>query len=104
MFSFVCPGQRTPPGPSGSGAAQSDDRAAAHSSPGYQSRFHSDTVKINRAFTAPIARDPYATPIARAVIGRPRALGVVTNAEGVETAMRAEVLLAEGCAEAQVCP
>jgi EAL domain-containing protein (putative c-di-GMP-specific phosphodiesterase class I) len=39
--------------------------------------------------------------IVRAVVGLTKALGGITNADGVETFAQAEILRAEGCSEAQ---
>jgi EAL domain-containing protein (putative c-di-GMP-specific phosphodiesterase class I) len=45
--------------------------------------------------------DPAAAAIVRAVIALGHAMGVRTNAEGVETREEARVLLREGCEEGQ---
>ncbi len=79
-----------------------DDFGTGYSSLAYLSRFHFDgKIKIDRSFTSRLGADVEAMAIVSAVIGLTKALGVATNAEGVETDAQAEILRALGCSEAQ---
>ena len=48
-----------------------------------------------------LSDDPQSIAIVRAMIGITHALGLRCNAEGVENAVQAALLKAEGCTEAQ---
>ncbi len=78
-----------------------DDFGTGYSSLGYLQRFRFDKLKIDRSFIAGLATDPSAAAIVDAVLGITRALGVRANAEGVETAEQARLLVERGCSEAQ---
>jgi diguanylate cyclase (GGDEF)-like protein len=78
-----------------------DDFGTGYSSLGYLHKFRFDKIKIDRSFVATLAHDPQAVAIVRAMIGITHALGLRCNAEGVETAVQAALLRAEGCTEAQ---
>ncbi|WP_158258496.1 putative bifunctional diguanylate cyclase/phosphodiesterase [Rhodopila globiformis] len=78
-----------------------DDFGTGYSSLSYLQKFRFDKIKIDRTFVNRLADDPNAVAIVRAVVGFSEALGVIANAEGVETAAQAEVLRAEGCLEVQ---
>jgi diguanylate cyclase (GGDEF)-like protein len=78
-----------------------DDFGTGYSSLGYLQKFRFDKIKIDRRFVEHLGEDPRAMAIVRAVLGITQALGVRANAEGVEHLAEAELLAAEGCAEAQ---
>jgi diguanylate cyclase (GGDEF)-like protein len=78
-----------------------DDFGTGYSSLGYLLKFHFDKVKIDRSFIARLGQDLHAEAIVSAVVGMTKALGVCSNAEGVETRTQAEVLRALGCSQAQ---
>ena len=52
-------------------------------------------------FIQNLGSDPNAEAIVRAVVGLSDALGISTNAEGVENNEQAAMLRAQGCGEAQ---
>jgi predicted signal transduction protein with EAL and GGDEF domain len=56
-----------------------------------------DKVKLDRAFTKDLIKDPRADSVARAVIQLGRALGMTVCAEGVETEAQLAFLRAEQC-------
>ncbi|WP_162530884.1 putative bifunctional diguanylate cyclase/phosphodiesterase [Rhodovastum atsumiense] len=78
-----------------------DDFGTGYSSLGYLQKFRFDKIKIDRSFVKRLDEDPNAIAIVRAVVGLSEALGVTTNAEGVETVAQADLLRSEGCAEVQ---
>ncbi|MFT8245984.1 putative bifunctional diguanylate cyclase/phosphodiesterase [Roseomonas sp. BN140053] len=78
-----------------------DDFGTGYSSLGSLRKFRFDKIKIDRSFMASLGEDPQAVAIIRAVIGMGRALGVRTNAEGVESEAQATRLRLEGCEEGQ---
>lgn len=78
-----------------------DDFGTGYSSLGYLHKFRFDKIKIDRSFVATLTDDPQAVAIVRAMIGITHALGLRCNAEGVENAVQAALLRAEGCTEAQ---
>ncbi|TZG27756.1 bifunctional diguanylate cyclase/phosphodiesterase [Sphingomonas montanisoli] len=78
-----------------------DDFGTGYSSLAYLQRLPIDVLKIDRSFIAPMLEDKDSVAIVRAVLGLANALGMVTTAEGVETAALAETLIALGCDVAQ---
>ena len=72
-----------------------------YSSLGYLRKFRFDKIKIDRSFVQNLGSDPNAEAIVRAVVGLSDALGISTNAEGVENSEQAAMLRALGCREAQ---
>ncbi|HEX3551411.1 MAG TPA: EAL domain-containing protein [Candidatus Elarobacter sp.] len=78
-----------------------DDFGTGYSSLGYIRSFPFDRLKIDRSFIADLLDSDESNAIVRAVIGLGRMLGMVTVAEGVETAEQLRSLGAEGCVEAQ---
>jgi diguanylate cyclase (GGDEF)-like protein len=78
-----------------------DDFDASHPETAYLHRFAFDKVKINRSFVQAMAEDERALAVIRAAVQLSLALNIRANAEGVETAGQAEMLLREGCGEAQ---
>jgi predicted signal transduction protein with EAL and GGDEF domain len=78
-----------------------DDFGTGYSSLGYLRSFPFNKIKIDQSFIRDIAKNRDSLAILRAVVGLGRSLGIVTTAEGVETKNQLEVLMAEGCTEAQ---
>ena len=78
-----------------------DDFGTGYSSLGYLRSFPFNKIKIDQSFIRDIAKNRDSLAILRAVVGLGRSLGIVTTAEGVETKNQLEVLITEGCTEAQ---
>ena len=78
-----------------------DDFGTGYASLGYLLKFRFDKVKIDRSFVRNLGVDYGAEAIVRAVIGLCDALGMSTNAEGVENADQIAMLRAQGCREVQ---
>jgi len=77
-----------------------DDFGTGYSSLAYLEQFPVDVLKIDRSFVAALSDDDPAG-LARAVIQIAETLGLMTVAEGVESAEQAERLHALGCRAAQ---
>jgi len=77
-----------------------DDFGTGYSALSYLSRFPFDKIKIDRSFVGDLPGSD-SLAIVRAITGLGRSLGIVTTAEGVETAGQLEQLRREGCGEAQ---
>lgn len=60
-----------------------------------------DVLKIDRSDVGDIGDSPEARALVEAILGMARALGIVTIAEGVETARQAQLLGDLGCGDAQ---
>ena len=78
-----------------------DDFGTGYSSLRYLSSFHVSQLKLDRSFTAELAREARPAKIIAATIDMARALGMTIVAEGVETADQLEVLRRLGCDYAQ---
>jgi diguanylate cyclase (GGDEF)-like protein len=78
-----------------------DDFGTGYSSLGYLNEFPLDQLKLDRTFTAELARDPRTAKIVAATLDMARALGMTVVAEGVETLDQLEVLKRLGCDYAQ---
>jgi diguanylate cyclase (GGDEF)-like protein len=79
-----------------------DDFGAGYSSLGYLQTFPFDKIKIDRSFVNGISNSCNSSlNIIRAVATLAKGLGIVTTAEGVETAAQLEAVRAEGCTEMQ---
>ena len=78
-----------------------DDFGTGYSSLSYLRRFPFDKIKIDQSFVRGITTQEDCRKIVRAVIGLGRSLGMVVNAEGVETIEHLEALRLEGCGELQ---
>ena len=78
-----------------------DDFGTGFSSLGYLLRFRFDKIKVDQSFVRAMTEQEDSLAIVRAVLGLGRALGIMVNAEGVETAGQLEALRREGCAEVQ---
>ncbi len=78
-----------------------DDFGTGYSSLSYLRSFPFDKIKIDQSFIARMAEDRGSAAIIRAVTGLGASLGIVTTAEGVETADQLARVRAEGCNEVQ---
>jgi diguanylate cyclase (GGDEF)-like protein len=78
-----------------------DDFGTGYSSLNYLKKFPVDTVKIDRAFTADLGRDPASHTIVTAVIALAHGLGMTVVSEGVETAEQHHQLTELGCDSCQ---
>jgi diguanylate cyclase (GGDEF)-like protein len=78
-----------------------DDFGTGYSSLSYLRRFPFDKIKIDSSFIRSISDEASSFAIIRAVTGLSTSLGMVTTAEGVETAEQLDRVRAEGCTEVQ---
>ena len=78
-----------------------DDFGVGNSSLSYLRRFPFDEIKVDRSFVGALEHDPSAAAIVRATLSLGRNLGLVSVAEGVESASQLSLLGAEGCCVAQ---
>jgi EAL domain-containing protein (putative c-di-GMP-specific phosphodiesterase class I) len=78
-----------------------DDFGTGYSSLNYLKRFPVDTVKVDRAFTADLGRDPASHTIMTAVIQLAHGLGMTVVSEGVESAEQHHRLTQLGCDSCQ---
>jgi len=78
-----------------------DDFGTGYSSLSYIRRFRFDKIKIDQSFVRDLDANPESMAIIRAVTNLCRDLGMVTTAEGVETAEHAAILEGLGCETAQ---
>jgi diguanylate cyclase (GGDEF)-like protein/PAS domain S-box-containing protein len=78
-----------------------DDFGTGYSSLSYLRSFPFDKIKIDRSFVSQVGESLHCTAIVRAVTGLAASLGIITTAEGVETAAQLAHLKAEGCHEVQ---
>lgn len=78
-----------------------DDFGSGYSALWYLRDLPVDKVKLDRSFVAPIASDPKAAAVARAVIDLAHVLLMTTVAEGVEDEQTAQLLRLYGCDVAQ---
>ena len=74
-----------------------DDFGTGFSSLNYLKRFPVDVVKIDRSFVMGVPVDAVDSAIVTAVLGLAEAVGMVTVAEGVETADQLDALRELGC-------
>ena len=78
-----------------------DDFGIGYSSLGNLRRFPVDVLKIDRTFTHGIPENGDNLALVRTVIALARGLGLTVVAEGVETRVQHDALLAEGCLQGQ---
>ncbi len=78
-----------------------DDFGTGFSSLSHLRSFPFDKIKIDRSFVSELATRDDSMAIVRAVTGLGKSLGIATTAEGVETDVQFELLLREGCTQAQ---
>ena len=74
-----------------------DDFGTGYSSLSYLTRFHLDTLKIDRAFVRDIEHSERSNSLVNAIIAMGHSLGLRLVAEGVETAGQAAILERMGC-------
>ncbi|WP_407159680.1 putative bifunctional diguanylate cyclase/phosphodiesterase [Bradyrhizobium sp. STM 3557] len=82
-------------------AVSLDDFGTGYSSFETLRAFPFDKIKLDRLFMTEVETSPQALAIVRAVLTLGKSLGVTILAEGVETQSQLEILLSEGCDEAQ---
>jgi diguanylate cyclase (GGDEF)-like protein/PAS domain S-box-containing protein len=78
-----------------------DDFGTGFSSLGYLTRFPIQKLKIDRSFVHGRADDDGRRAVVEAIVGIAHSLGLVTTAEGVETAEDLAWVTALGCSQAQ---
>ena len=78
-----------------------DDFGTGYCSMSYLRKFPFSRIKIDRSFIADIDQSPESLAIVRAIISLGASLGIMTTAEGVETAAQLEILRTERCQELQ---
>lgn len=78
-----------------------DDFGTGYSSLDTLHAFPFDKIKIDKSFLAESERSEQARAIIRAILALGRSLSIPVLAEGLETDAQRELLLREGCAEAQ---
>jgi EAL domain-containing protein (putative c-di-GMP-specific phosphodiesterase class I) len=78
-----------------------DDFGTGYSSLSYLRKFNVDKLKIDRSFIIDLANNPNDQSIVSAIIQMAHSLGMVTLAEGVETAEQLAALRGKGCDQIQ---
>ena len=78
-----------------------DDFGTGYSSLSNLKAFPFDKIKIDKSFIAAISDDEAARSIVRAIVGLGRSFNMPIVAEGVETEEQRQMLLDEGCPQAQ---
>ena len=78
-----------------------DDFGTGYSSLGYLRDFQFDKIKIDQSFVRDISRTETSFAIIQAITELGRKFGISTTAEGVETQEQLQLVLREGCTEAQ---
>lgn len=78
-----------------------DDFGTGYSSLAYLRRFPLDMLKVAREFVDGLGRDAHDDAITRAIVDLAGTLGLLTVAEGIETAQQAATVAALGCDIAQ---
>ncbi len=78
-----------------------DDFGTGYSSLAYLRRFPVDVIKIDRSFVDGLGKDLEDSAVVAAIASLADTLGLGTVAEGVETSLQRDCLLALGCTRAQ---
>jgi predicted signal transduction protein with EAL and GGDEF domain len=78
-----------------------DDFGTGYSSLYHLRNFKVDKIKIDRSFVENVELEAEASALVRGLMGLGHGLGLTVLAEGVEQVAQAEVLLAQGCDQAQ---
>ena len=78
-----------------------DDFGTGYASLSYLNLFPFDKIKIDRSFITDLNRKQKANAIVRSVISLGQSLGMIINAEGVETSEQLSFLADEGCEQVQ---
>lgn len=78
-----------------------DDFGTGYSSLSYLQMFAFDKIKLDQSFVQELGKSSGATSIVRTVLDLGRSLGMVTTAEGVETASQRDYLTQQGCNQMQ---
>ncbi|TBW36121.1 EAL domain-containing protein [Siculibacillus lacustris] len=78
-----------------------DDFGTGYSSLGYLRAFQFDKIKIDQSFVRDIAGTTGNGAIVQAIAELGRKFGIATTAEGVETQEQLQLVISEGCSEAQ---
>jgi EAL domain-containing protein (putative c-di-GMP-specific phosphodiesterase class I) len=78
-----------------------DDFGTGWSSLGYLTRFPIDAIKLDRSFVAAMGHDTRVAAIVDAVIGLAERLEIDIVAEGIETGVQRDEVMAAGCSLAQ---
>ena len=78
-----------------------DDFGTGHASLDHLSRFPLDEVKIDRSFVACLGQDPQGEAVASSILALAAAFGLSVVAEGIETDLQLDWLLARGCTTGQ---
>jgi predicted signal transduction protein with EAL and GGDEF domain len=78
-----------------------DDFGTGYSSLAYLRRFPVDVLKIDRSFVNGLGSNLEDSAVAAAIVSLADTLGLTTVAEGVETALQRDCLIALGCSRAQ---
>jgi EAL domain-containing protein (putative c-di-GMP-specific phosphodiesterase class I) len=78
-----------------------DDFGTGFSSLSYLRMFPFNKIKVDKSFVSEIATRSDSAAIVGAVAGLARSLGIITTAEGVETADQLAMVKAAGCVQGQ---
>ena len=78
-----------------------DDFGTGYSSLAYLRRFPVDVLKIDRSFVDGLGKDLEDSAVAAAIVSLADTLGLAVVAEGVETTLQRDCLVALGCSRAQ---
>jgi EAL domain-containing protein (putative c-di-GMP-specific phosphodiesterase class I) len=74
-----------------------DDFGTGYSSLGYLSHFPVQTLKVDKSFVDELGEDEKKTRITAAIVNLAHTLGMDVVAEGIETEIQRDRLLALGC-------